>query len=65
MAAVQAEDECASFLLVGDLNGYHREWLGSTITIVMVLQPLTSRLCRVVISWWSAQPMYVVVLLTS
>ena len=32
MAAVQAEDIRASFLLVGDLNGYHLEWLGSTIT---------------------------------
>ena len=27
------EDEPpASFLFVGDLNGYHREWLGSTTT---------------------------------
>ena len=32
MAAVQAEDVCASFLLVGDLNGHHQEWLGSTTT---------------------------------
>ena len=32
MAAVQAEDVCASFLFVGDLNGYHQEWLGSTTT---------------------------------
>ena len=30
MAAVQAEDVCASFLFVGDLNGHHQEWLGST-----------------------------------
>ena len=30
MAAVQAEDMCASFLFVGDLNGHHQEWLGST-----------------------------------
>ena len=30
MAAVQADDVCASFLFVGDLNGYHQEWLGST-----------------------------------
>ena len=28
MAAVQA----ASFLFVGDLNGHHQEWLGSTTT---------------------------------
>ena len=30
MAAVQAEDDRASFLFVGDLNGNHQEWLGST-----------------------------------
>ena len=29
-AAVQAEDKCASFLFVSDLNGNHQEWLGST-----------------------------------
>ena len=32
MAAVQAEDVCASFLFVGDLNGHHQERLGSTTT---------------------------------
>ena len=32
MAAVQAEDVCASFLFVGDLNIHHQEWLGSTTT---------------------------------
>ena len=32
MSAVQAEDVCASFLFVGDLNGHHLEWLGSAIT---------------------------------
>ena len=32
MAALQAEDVRASFLLVGDLNGHHQEWLGSTTT---------------------------------
>ena len=32
MAAVQAEDVRASFLFVGDLNGHHQEWLGSTMT---------------------------------
>ena len=32
MAAVQAEDVRASFLIVGDLNGHHQEWLGSTTT---------------------------------
>ena len=32
MAAVQAEDVCASFLFVGDLNDHHQEWLGSTTT---------------------------------
>ena len=32
MAAVQAEDVLAFFLFVGDLNGHHQEWLGSTTT---------------------------------
>ena len=32
MAAVQAEDVRASFIFVGDLNGHHQEWLGSTTT---------------------------------
>ena len=32
IAAVQAEDVRASFLFVGDLNGHHQEWLGSTTT---------------------------------
>ena len=32
MAAVQAKDVRASFLFVGDLNGHHQEWLGSTTT---------------------------------
>ena len=30
MAAMKAEDVHASFLFVGDLNGHHQEWLGST-----------------------------------
>ena len=32
MAAVQAEDVSASLLIMGDLNGHHQEWLGSTTT---------------------------------
>ena len=32
MSAVQAEDVRASFLFVGDFNGHHQEWLGSTTT---------------------------------
>ena len=32
MAAVQAADARASFRFVGDLNGHHQEWLGSTTT---------------------------------
>ena len=32
LAAVQAEDIRASFLFVCDLNGLHKEWLGSTTT---------------------------------
>ena len=32
MAAVNAVDVCASFLFMGDLNGHHQEYLGSTTT---------------------------------
>ena len=32
MAAVQPQDVHASFLFVGNLNGHHQEWLGSTTT---------------------------------
>ena len=32
IAAVQADDVRASFLFMGDLNGHHQEWLGSTTT---------------------------------
>ena len=32
LAAVQTEDILASYLFVGDLNGDHKEWLGSTTT---------------------------------
>ena len=38
VAAVQAEDIRAFFLFVGNLNGHHQEWLGSTTTNVMELQ---------------------------
>ena len=32
MAAVQAEDIRASYLIVGNFNGHHQEWLGSNTT---------------------------------
>ena len=32
MPALQAENVLTSFLFVGDLNGHHQEWLGSTTT---------------------------------
>ena len=32
MSAVQAEDVRDSFLFVGDSNGHHHEWFGSTTT---------------------------------
>ena len=32
MGAVKAEDVLASFLFVGDMNGHHHKWLGSTTT---------------------------------
>ena len=60
MAAVQAEDVHASFLSVVDLNGHHKEcWVLQPRT-VLELQPLTSQLSPVAISWLSAQPMHVV-----
>ena len=65
MAAVQAKDARASFLFVGDLNGHHQEWLGSTTRTVMELRPLTSQQSLVAISRLSAQPMHVVEHLTS
>ena len=65
MAAVQAEDVCASFLFVGDLNGHHQEWVGSTTTNCHGVQPLTLQLCLVATSWLSARSMHVVEHLTS
>ena len=65
MAAVPAEDVRALFLFVGDLNGHHQEWLGSTTTDSYGVAPSTSRLCPVVISWLSARPMHMVEYLTS
>ena len=62
---MKAEDVRASFLFVGDLNSHHKEWLGSTTTNVMVLQPLNSLMCSVAISWLSTHPMHVVEQLTS
>ena len=32
MAAARAENVRASFLFVGDMNGHHQKWLGSTTT---------------------------------
>ena len=32
MDVSETEDDRASFLFRGDLNGHHREWLGSTTT---------------------------------
>ena len=32
MAAVPDQDVRASYLFIGDLNGHHQEWLGSTAT---------------------------------
>ena len=64
MAAVQADGVCASFLFVGDLNGLHQEWLGSTTTNRHGVRPLTSQQSLVAISWLS-EPMHVVEHLTS
>ena len=51
MAAVQAEDVSASFLCLGDLNGHHKEWLGSTTTNCHGVAAF---------SWLSAQPIHMV-----
>ena len=65
MAAVRAEDVRASFMFVGDLNGHHQEWLGLRPRTVMEMQPLTSQLSPVAISWLSALPMHALEHLTS
>ena len=65
MAAVQAEDVRAFFLFVGDLNGHHQEWLGSTTTNRHGVAAFDLQLCLVVTSWLSARPMHVVEHLTS
>ena len=58
MVAVQAEDVRASFLFVGDLNGHHQEWLGSTTTKChMELRLfLTLQQSLVAISWLVVGP---------
>ena len=65
MAAVQAEDVHASFLFVGNLNGHHQEWLGSTMTNSHGVAACDFATVPVVISWLSARPMHVVEYLTS
>ena len=62
MAAMRAEDLCASFLFVGDLNSYHQEWLGS---MTMNSHGGATFESLVAISWLSAQPMHMVEHLTS
>ena len=61
MAAVQAEDVRASLLFVGDLNGHHQEWLGSTTTNRHGVAAFDFAMCLVVTSccrpdpctWWN------------
>ena len=60
MAAMQAEDVRASFLFVGNLNGYDQEWLGSMTKNRHGVADLTSWPCLVVISWLLAQAMHMV-----
>ena len=64
MAAMQAEVVRASFLFVGDLNGHHQEWLGSTTTNRHGVEAFDFAQ-SLAISWLSAQPMHVVEHLTS
>ena len=65
MAAVQAEAVRASFLFVGDLNGHHQEWSGSTTTNRHDFADIDLAMCLVATSWLSALPMLVVEHLTS
>ena len=65
MAAMQAEDLRASFLFVGDLNGHHQDWLGSTTTHCRGVATFGFEQSLVAISWLSVQPMHVVKHLTS
>ena len=65
MAAVQTEDVRASFLFVGDLNGYHQECLGSTTTNRHGVAAFDFATVSVAISWLLAQPVLVVEHLTS
>ena len=65
MAAVQAEDVLACFQFVGDLNGHHQEWLGSTKTNRHGVAAFDFATSLVAISLLSAQPMHVVEHLTS
>ena len=51
MAAVHPADVRASLLFVGDLNGHHQEWLGSTTTNRHSVAALDLPLCQVVINW--------------
>ena len=53
----------ASFVIVGDLNGHHQEWLGPTTTNRHGVAA-TAQLCLVAISWLSARPMHLVELMT-
>ena len=65
MAAVKADDVRTSFLFVGDLNGYHQEWLGSTTTNSHGVAAFDFATVSGVISWLSARPTHVVEYLTS
>ena len=65
IASVQTGDILASFLFVGDVNGHHQEWLGSTSTNGHGVAAFELAMSPVVISWLSAQPMHVVVHFTS
>ena len=65
IASVQAQDFRASFLFVGDLNGHHQEWFGSTTANrhgVAAFDFATVSGCDQLVS---AQPMHVVEHFTS
>ena len=65
MAAVKEVDVHVSFLFMGDLNGHHQGWLGSTTMNRHGVAALDLQLYQVVINWWLAQLMHAEGLFTS
>ena len=65
MTVMQAEDVLASFRFVGDLNGHHQEFFGSSTTNRHGVAAFNFATVTDCFSWLSARPMHVVEHLTS